>query len=88
MKQAIQAGDVIREAWPTEMAQHVNLYLGSGRFGSCFDAWGLMNNGAPSSSDMTDSGCEHSMSRRRMPPNGQRSLQLVFPSRSRRTAWR
>ncbi|MGD0090893.1 MAG: hypothetical protein ABSE73_13330 [Planctomycetota bacterium] len=39
-------GDILRSRWPERMAEHVNLYLGSGRFGACFDACGLMHNGA------------------------------------------
>lgn len=39
-------GDVLRDRWPERMAEHTNLYLGSGRFGACFDAYGLMNNGS------------------------------------------
>jgi hypothetical protein len=46
MKNAIPAGDVTRTAWPSDWAGHINLYQGSGRCGACFDAWGLMNNGA------------------------------------------
>lgn len=45
MKAAIQAGDIVRRAWPARMDQHINLYMGSGRCGACFDAFGLMNNG-------------------------------------------
>ncbi len=45
MKEAIQAGDIIRSKWPAQMERHVNLYLGSGQAGACFDAFGLMNNG-------------------------------------------
>ncbi|MCY3020863.1 MAG: hypothetical protein NTW87_17745 [Planctomycetota bacterium] len=42
----LAAGDVVRTRWPERMNDHVNLYLGSGRCGACFDAYGLMNNGA------------------------------------------
>jgi len=45
MREAVRAGDVVREQWPLEMGDHLNLYLGSGRCGACFDAWGLMGNG-------------------------------------------
>ena len=43
--EAVQAGDVVRDRWPLRMGDHLNLYLGSGRAGACFDAWGLMGNG-------------------------------------------
>lgn len=36
-------GDVIRDHWPVEMDKSVNLYLGNGRCGGCFDAWGLQH---------------------------------------------
>lgn len=42
----VAAGDVVRDRWPERMKEHVNLYLGNGRFGACFDAYGLMHNGA------------------------------------------
>ena len=42
----ISTGDILRSRWPERMAEHINLYLGSGRFGACFDAYGLMHNGA------------------------------------------
>jgi len=45
MKDAVSAGDILREGWPADMSRHVNLYMGSGRMGACFDAWGLMHNG-------------------------------------------
>ncbi len=45
MRSAIQAGDIVRSKWPSRMHEHLNLYLGSGRCGACFDAFGLMNNG-------------------------------------------
>ncbi|MBA4388619.1 MAG: hypothetical protein C0404_11610 [Verrucomicrobia bacterium] len=40
---AISAGDILRTSWPARMADHVNLYMGSGRSGGCFDVWGLMH---------------------------------------------
>lgn len=45
MRTAIAAGDVRRGHWPVRMQDHLNLYLGSGRAGACFDAWGLMQGG-------------------------------------------
>ena len=42
IESAIAVGNVVRDAYPTEMPSHVNLYLGNGRFGGCFDADGLM----------------------------------------------
>ncbi len=42
MRAAIAAGDVVRNRWPVSMQGHVNLFLGSGRMGSCFDAFGMM----------------------------------------------
>lgn len=45
MRKAIGIGDIVRDRWPDRMAEHVNLYMGSGRAGACFDAYGLMNNG-------------------------------------------
>ena len=42
----LAAGDILRERWPEQAQEHVNLYLGNGRFGARFDAYGLMNNGA------------------------------------------
>jgi len=47
MRKVIEKGNIVRTAWPgkesLEDRKYVNLYLGSGRFGGCFDAWGLMN---------------------------------------------
>ncbi len=45
MNEAIAAGDILRTQWPMRREDHLNLYLGSGRMGACFDVWGLMNNG-------------------------------------------
>ena len=45
MNEAISAGDILRTSWPVRRSDHLNLYLGSGRMGACFDVWGLMNNG-------------------------------------------
>jgi hypothetical protein len=44
---AVRAGNVLRQQWPGRETAggRVNLYLGSGRFGACFDAWGLMHAG-------------------------------------------
>ena len=43
MREAMTAGDIVRDGWTNEEAGHLNLYLGSGRCGACFDGWGLMN---------------------------------------------
>ncbi|MCL6519099.1 MAG: hypothetical protein K6T99_04660 [Armatimonadetes bacterium] len=45
LREAIQAGRILRNSWPLCLREHVNLYIGSGRAGACFDAYGLMNNG-------------------------------------------
>ncbi len=36
-------GDIVRTHWPIELDKSVNLYLGNGRCGGCFDAWGLQH---------------------------------------------
>lgn len=50
MKQAVDhpssVGDVVRTHWPVEMDKSVNLYVGNGRCGGCFDAWGLQHQAA------------------------------------------
>lgn len=47
MISTIKRANIERSEWPgqksLEDAGYVNLYLGSGRFGGCFDAYGLMN---------------------------------------------
>ena len=43
MRDAMTAGDIVRDRWTNEEPEHLNLYLGSGRCGACFDGWGLMN---------------------------------------------
>jgi len=43
---AIGCGDILRTQWPERINDLLNLYLGSGRAGACFDAWGLMHNGS------------------------------------------
>lgn len=45
MRTFIDPGNIHRTAWPLHMADNINLYLGSGRAGASFDAWGLMGNG-------------------------------------------
>ncbi|HEY3398762.1 MAG TPA: hypothetical protein VGM19_14000 [Armatimonadota bacterium] len=45
LSRALAAGDIVRTRWPLRMSDHLNLYLGNGRMGCGFDAWGLMNNG-------------------------------------------
>jgi len=45
MQSIARGGNVDRHLWPTRLSDHLNLYLGSGRAGACFDAWGLMHNG-------------------------------------------
>lgn len=37
------AGDVIRRHWPVEPGKSLNLYLGTGRCGGCFDSYGLQH---------------------------------------------
>ncbi|HEX8372484.1 MAG TPA: hypothetical protein VF585_06870 [Chthoniobacterales bacterium] len=39
----ISVGDVIRQHWPVEAGKSLNLYLGTGRCGGCFDAYGLQH---------------------------------------------
>ncbi|MFW6161206.1 MAG: hypothetical protein ACODAJ_00465 [Planctomycetota bacterium] len=46
IQEAARSGDIVREQWPLRKRDHLNLYLGSGRAGACFDAWGLMHNGS------------------------------------------
>lgn len=41
-----EAGDILRDTFPENGDDFLNLYLGNGRFGACVDRWGLMNNGA------------------------------------------
>jgi hypothetical protein len=45
MKAIAQSGAIVRPHWPARAADQLNLYLGSGRAGACFDAWGLMHHG-------------------------------------------
>jgi len=45
LKEAVSAGDIVRNHYPIRMNDHLNLYLGSGRCGACFDVWGLMHKG-------------------------------------------
>jgi hypothetical protein len=45
LSEATLDGDVRRERWPDSDAPRVNLYAGNGRFGGCFDAYGLQHNG-------------------------------------------
>lgn len=35
--------DIIRNAWPVEVGKSLNLYLGTGRCGGCFDSYGLQH---------------------------------------------
>lgn len=35
--------DVVRHHWPVESGKRLNLYLGNGRCGGCFDAYGLQH---------------------------------------------
>ena len=43
----IERGNITRSIWPGKNTltdhKYVNLYLRKGRFGGCFDAWGVMN---------------------------------------------
>ena len=43
MRELVSTGDVVRTSWPGSHSNRPNLYLGSGRAGACFDAYGLMN---------------------------------------------
>ena len=36
-------GDVVRNHWPVEYEKSVNLYVGTGRCGGCFDSYGLQH---------------------------------------------
>jgi len=45
MREIVDAARTVRSAWPASRTEHLNLYLANGRFGGCFDAWGLMNKG-------------------------------------------
>jgi hypothetical protein len=45
LSEATLAGDLRRDFWPHDDAPRVNAYLGNGRFGGCFDAYGLQHNG-------------------------------------------
>jgi hypothetical protein len=45
MKQALTTGDFKKSEWPGAADDHIPPYLGSGRMGASFDAWGLTGNG-------------------------------------------
>jgi len=45
LSEATLTGDLRRDTWPAEDAPRANAYLGNGRFGGCFDAYGLQNGG-------------------------------------------
>jgi hypothetical protein len=45
MQSLIRRGTFTLERFPDHLDDHVNIYLGSGRCGACFDVWGLMHNG-------------------------------------------
>lgn len=47
IQDAVSVGDIHRGAWPASQSGHVNLYMGSGSAGACFDSWGLMHNAPP-----------------------------------------
>lgn len=36
-------GDIVRKWWPVEPSKRLNLYVGTGRCGGCFDAYGLQH---------------------------------------------
>ncbi|HEY3321980.1 MAG TPA: hypothetical protein VGP72_16050 [Planctomycetota bacterium] len=61
MNEEALPGDIIRESWPEKLDEHLNLYIGNGRFGACLDAWGLMNSqrlsGNPHGQPTTNKGC-------------------------------
>lgn len=46
LRDAVAVGDILRTAWPVRFDHHLPLYLGSGRCGASFDAWGLLH-GSP-----------------------------------------
>ena len=35
--------DIVRTHWPVETGKSLNLYLGTGRCGGCFDSYGLQH---------------------------------------------
>ncbi len=37
------SADIVREHWPVEIEKSLNLYLGTGRCGGCFDSYGLQH---------------------------------------------
>jgi len=43
IEQALSVGDIMRTEWPEPSPTHLNLLLGNGTMGGCFDRWGLMN---------------------------------------------
>ncbi len=43
MNEIFPTGDIVRSHWPVETDKSVNLYLGTGRCGGCFDAYGLQH---------------------------------------------
>ena len=45
MRHYLEPGNIRRTQWQLRMADNINLYLGSGRAGASFDAYGLMGNG-------------------------------------------
>lgn len=55
LRSTISQGDVARTSWPVRMSDHLNLYLGSGRAGACFDVWGLIHGKRPHGSRASES---------------------------------
>ena len=43
MADALNKGNILRTKWPQSEKDYIPVYLGSGKAGACFDAWGLMN---------------------------------------------
>jgi hypothetical protein len=37
------SADIIRSHWPVQTEKSLNLYLGTGRCGGCFDSYGLQH---------------------------------------------
>lgn len=43
MNRPVGVADIHRTSWPVELDKSVNLYLGTGRCGGCFDSYGLQH---------------------------------------------
>jgi len=55
------SADVVRTNWPVETNKSLNLYLGTGRCGGCFDSYGLQHqlDGDPSSGRISNTRLAH-----------------------------